>query len=62
MAWLLILLIPLSAFYSAMFSEKETGKAKPIKADFSGVRLPDRYVFGTGEAAALETAWAERVG
>lgn len=23
---------------------------------------PDRYVFGTGEAAALETAWAERVG
>jgi len=43
-----VLAMGASAFYSAMFSEKETGKAKPVKADFSGVRLPDRYVFGFG--------------
>lgn len=43
-----VLAMGAAAFYSAMFSEKETGKAKPVKADFSGVRLPDRYVFGFG--------------
>ena len=36
------------AVYSAVFAEKETGRAKPIRADFIGVRLPDRYVFGFG--------------
>ena len=36
------------AFYSAIFAEKETGRAKPIRADFIGVRLPNRYVFGFG--------------
>ncbi|MBI3977989.1 MAG: hypoxanthine-guanine phosphoribosyltransferase [Chloroflexi bacterium] len=36
------------AFYSAVFAEKETGRAKPIRADFIGVRLPNRYVFGFG--------------
>jgi hypoxanthine phosphoribosyltransferase len=34
--------------YSAVFAEKQTGRAKPIAADFVGVRLPDRYVFGFG--------------
>lgn len=34
--------------YSAVFAEKETGRPKPISADFVGVRLPDRYVFGFG--------------
>jgi len=34
--------------YSAVFAEKETGCPKPISADFVGVRLPDRYVFGFG--------------
>ena len=34
--------------YSAVFAEKDTGKAKPIAADFVGVRLPNRYVFGFG--------------
>jgi hypoxanthine phosphoribosyltransferase len=34
--------------YNAVFAEKETGRAKPISADFVGVRLPDRYVFGFG--------------
>ena len=32
----------------AVFSEKQTGRPKPIEADFTGVRLPDRYVFGFG--------------
>jgi hypoxanthine phosphoribosyltransferase len=32
----------------AVFSEKETGRVKPVKADFIGVHLPNRYVFGFG--------------
>lgn len=35
-------------FYSAVFAEKETGRPKPATADFVGVRLPNRYVFGFG--------------
>jgi len=34
--------------YSAVFAEKETGRDKPISADFIGVKLPNRYVFGFG--------------
>jgi hypoxanthine phosphoribosyltransferase len=34
--------------YSAVFAEKNTGRAKPIAADFVGIRLPNRYVFGFG--------------
>lgn len=34
--------------YSAVFAEKETGRAKPVSADFTGVKVPDRYVFGFG--------------
>jgi hypoxanthine phosphoribosyltransferase len=34
--------------YSAVFADKATGKTKPIAADFVGVRLPNRYVFGFG--------------
>ena len=37
-----------SEFYSAVFCEKETNKPKPIKADFCGLTVPDRYVFGFG--------------
>lgn len=37
-----------SRVYYAVLSEKDTGRAKPIRADFVGVRLPDRYVFGCG--------------
>lgn len=36
------------AFYSAVFAEKETGRPKPLKADFVGLTVPDRYVFGFG--------------
>ena len=35
-------------FYSAVFCEKELGKEKPVKADFVGVTVPNRYVFGFG--------------
>jgi len=35
-------------FYSAVFADKQITKAKPICADFVGVKLPDRFVFGFG--------------
>ena len=34
--------------YLAVLSEKDLAKTKPIAADFVGVRLPNRYVFGCG--------------
>lgn len=37
-----------SEFYSAVFAQKDTGRAKPIAADFVGITVPDRYVFGFG--------------
>ncbi len=35
-------------FYSAVFADKRNGKDKPIRADFVGLELPDRFVFGYG--------------
>jgi hypoxanthine phosphoribosyltransferase len=35
-------------FYSAVFADKRNGKSKPIQADFVGLELPDRFVFGYG--------------
>jgi len=32
----------------AVFADKNLGRGKPVTADFVGVRLPDRYVFGFG--------------
>ncbi len=32
----------------AVFADKDIGRAKPVVADFVGVRLPNRYVFGFG--------------
>ncbi|MCS6787203.1 MAG: hypoxanthine-guanine phosphoribosyltransferase [Thiobacillaceae bacterium] len=32
----------------AVLAEKDLGRPKPIQADFVGLRLPDRYVFGMG--------------
>lgn len=32
----------------AVLAEKETGRPKPVAADFVGLRLPNRYVFGCG--------------
>lgn len=34
--------------YCAVFAEKDTGRPKPVMADFIGVTLPNRYVFGFG--------------
>ena len=34
--------------YLAVLAEKEIGRAKPVKADFVGLAVPDRYVFGCG--------------
>lgn len=36
------------AFYSAVLTDKRKASAKPIRADFVGLPLPDRYVFGCG--------------
>jgi hypoxanthine phosphoribosyltransferase len=36
------------AFYSAVLTEKMTGIQKPFSADFVGVNVPDRFVFGCG--------------
>jgi hypoxanthine phosphoribosyltransferase len=35
-------------FYSAVFANKQLGRDKPIRADFIGMELPDRFVFGYG--------------
>ncbi len=35
-------------FYSAVFADKEHGKVKPVHADFIGLTVPDRFVFGYG--------------
>jgi hypoxanthine phosphoribosyltransferase len=44
-----------AAFLCAVFTEKETGRPKPIKPDFVGLKVPDQYVFGFGMDA--EGAW-----
>ncbi|MBZ0094533.1 MAG: hypoxanthine-guanine phosphoribosyltransferase [Sulfuricella sp.] len=36
------------SFHSAVFADKALGREKPIKADFVGISLPNRYVFGFG--------------
>lgn len=37
-----------SEFHCAVLAEKDLGVTKPIRADFVGVTLPNRYVFGCG--------------
>jgi hypoxanthine phosphoribosyltransferase len=37
-----------SRFCAAVFADKAIGRTKPITADFVGLTLPDRYVFGFG--------------
>lgn len=36
------------ACYTAVLADKAIGKRKPIGADFVGLKLPNRYVFGFG--------------
>ncbi len=44
-----------TAFYSAVFADKANGLNKPIHADFTGMELPDRFVFGFG--MDIQGAW-----
>ena len=37
-----------AAVYTAVLVEKELGREKPVAADFVGLALPDRYLFGCG--------------
>ena len=37
-----------AAFYSAVLTDKDIGRDKPIVPDFVGLKLPNRYVFGCG--------------
>ncbi|MGH8666491.1 MAG: hypoxanthine-guanine phosphoribosyltransferase [Burkholderiales bacterium] len=34
--------------HCVVFADKSTGRSKPIAADFVGITLPNRYVFGFG--------------
>ena len=44
-----------SGFYCAVFANKLNGNTKPIHADFVGVELPNRFVFGFG--MDIDGAW-----
>ncbi len=37
-----------SKFYCAVFTDKKLDKEKPVRADFIGMELPNRFVFGYG--------------
>ena len=37
-----------SSVFTAVLADKDLGKPKPASADFVGVSVPDRYVFGCG--------------
>lgn len=41
--------------YSAVFADKQRGHNKPLRADFVGMELPNRFVFGYG--MDIEGAW-----
>jgi len=43
-----VLALGAAKFYSVVFCEKLIHKPKPMKPDFLGVTVPDRYVFGYG--------------
>lgn len=43
-----VLRLGAQAFYSAVLTDKTKSGPKPINADFVGLTLPDRYVFGCG--------------
>ncbi len=44
----------------AVFVDKDTGRSKPIAADFVGLRVPNRYVFGFG--MDINGAWRNLAG
>lgn len=44
-----------ASFRCAVFADKQISRNKPIKADYVGLQLPDRFVFGYG--MDIEGAW-----
>lgn len=44
-----------AGFYCAVFADKLNGRDKPLRADFVGLELPDRFVFGFG--MDIQGAW-----
>ena len=50
-----VLALGAAQFYSAVFADKQHGRIKPIQADFVGIDLPDRFVFGYG--MDIQGAW-----
>ncbi len=40
---------------SAVFADKQHGRAKPLQADFVGINVPNRFVFGYG--MDIQGAW-----
>jgi hypoxanthine phosphoribosyltransferase len=50
-----VLALGATSFYSAIFADKLNNKIKPVKADFVGLQVPDRFVFGYG--MDLHGAW-----
>ena len=43
-----LLALGAASFRCAVLVEKELSRSKPIQADFVGLRIPDRFVFGCG--------------
>jgi len=43
-----VLALGAARFFSVVFCEKLISKPKPLKPDFLGITVPDRYVFGYG--------------
>jgi hypoxanthine phosphoribosyltransferase len=37
-----------SRVWIAVLADKDTGRAKPVRADFTGLKLPNRFVIGCG--------------
>ena len=46
---------PVERFYCAVFADKLKNVAKPIRADFVGIEVADRFVFGFG--MDIQGAW-----
>ena len=50
-----VLALGATAFYSAVLVDKENGYDKPLRADFVGLSVPDRFIFGCG--MDIQGAW-----
>ncbi len=50
-----VLALGAAEFHCAVFADKRHGRPKPLYADFVGLELPDRFVFGFG--MDVQGAW-----